>query len=42
MARPCGLKARVLDEKYNIERLSAAEEAANEQVITFEAPCNRD
>ncbi|MFE4824121.1 hypothetical protein ACFRFU_48835 [Streptomyces sp. NPDC056704] len=33
-----GLKARVLDEKYKIERLSAAEKAANEQAITFDAP----
>jgi hypothetical protein len=33
-----GLKARVLDEKYKIERLSAEEKAANEQAITFEVP----
>ncbi|MGW3635871.1 PIN domain-containing protein [Streptomyces sp. NPDC005122] len=33
-----GLKARILDEKYKIERLSAAEKAENEQAITFEAP----
>ncbi|MGW1957650.1 PIN domain-containing protein [Streptomyces sp. NPDC001920] len=33
-----GLKARVLDEKYKIERLSAAEKGANEQAITFDVP----
>ncbi|MFE9445999.1 PIN domain-containing protein [Streptomyces sp. NPDC006602] len=33
-----GLKAKVLDEKYKIERLSAAEKAANEQTITFDVP----
>ena len=33
-----GLKARVLDEKYKIERLSSAEKAGNEQAITFAAP----
>ncbi|MEU0029684.1 hypothetical protein [Streptomyces sp. NPDC006335] len=33
-----GLKARVLDEKYKIERLSAAEKTANEQTITFDVP----
>jgi rRNA-processing protein FCF1 len=33
-----GLKARVLDEKYKIERLSAAEKTANEQAITFDVP----
>jgi hypothetical protein len=33
-----GLKARVLDEKYKIERLSAAEKAADEQAITVKAP----
>ncbi|MEU8983094.1 PIN domain-containing protein [Streptomyces sp. NPDC048309] len=33
-----GLKACVLDEKYKIERLSAAEKAENEQAITFAAP----
>lgn len=33
-----GLKARVLDEKYKIERLSAAQKAANEQTITFDVP----
>lgn len=33
-----GLKARVLNEKYKIERLSVAEKAANEQAITFEVP----
>ncbi|MFH9016117.1 PIN domain-containing protein [Streptomyces sp. NPDC017943] len=33
-----GLKARVLDEKYKIERLSAAEKVENEQAITFEVP----
>ncbi|MFE9017980.1 PIN domain-containing protein [Streptomyces sp. NPDC007808] len=33
-----GLKARVLDEKYKIERLSAAEKAADEQAITFDVP----
>ncbi|MER5218284.1 PIN domain-containing protein [Streptomyces sp. NPDC002838] len=33
-----GLKARVLDEKYKIERLGAAEKAANEQTITFDVP----
>ncbi|WP_405467452.1 PIN domain-containing protein [Streptomyces canus] len=37
-----GLKARVLDEKYRIERLSAAEKAANEQAITFEVPADGD
>ncbi|KMS74192.1 hypothetical protein ACM01_14825 [Streptomyces viridochromogenes] len=37
-----GLKARVLDEKYKIERLSAAEKAANEKTITFEVPANGD
>ncbi|WP_028808675.1 PIN domain-containing protein [Streptomyces canus] len=37
-----GLKARVLDEKYKIERLSAAEKAANEQAITFEASAEGD
>jgi len=31
-----GLKARVLDEKYKIERLSAAQKTENEQAITFE------
>ncbi|MFC5220482.1 PIN domain-containing protein, partial [Streptomyces coerulescens] len=35
-----GLKAKVLDEKYKIERLSAAEKAANEQTITFEVPAD--
>ncbi|MEU1569361.1 PIN domain-containing protein [Streptomyces mirabilis] len=33
-----GLKAGVLDEKYKVERLSAAEKAENEQAITFEVP----
>jgi len=33
-----GLEARVLDEKYKIERLSAAEKAENEQAITFAVP----
>ncbi|GGN41046.1 hypothetical protein GCM10011578_088930 [Streptomyces fuscichromogenes] len=33
-----GLKAKVLNEKYKIERLSAAEKADNEQAITFEVP----
>ncbi|WP_143659195.1 PIN domain-containing protein [Streptomyces sp. SA15] len=33
-----GLEACVLDEKYKIERLSAAEKAENEQAITFEVP----
>ncbi|MFD9936967.1 hypothetical protein ACFWZ6_27985 [Streptomyces massasporeus] len=33
-----GLKARVLDEKYKIERLTAAEKAAYEQSITFDVP----
>ncbi|WP_217215663.1 PIN domain-containing protein [Streptomyces sp. AC550_RSS872] len=37
-----GLKAKVLDEKYKIERLSAAEKAANEQAITFEVPADGD
>ncbi|MCX5256805.1 PIN domain-containing protein [Streptomyces canus] len=37
-----GLKARVLDEKYKIERLSAAEKAANEEAITFEVPADGD
>ncbi|MFJ3310274.1 PIN domain-containing protein [Streptomyces sp. NPDC086549] len=37
-----GLKAKVLDEKYKIERLSAAEKAANEQTITFEVPTDGD
>ncbi|MFE2473129.1 hypothetical protein [Streptomyces mirabilis] len=33
-----GLEARTLDEKYKIERLTAAEKAANLQAIRFEAP----
>jgi rRNA-processing protein FCF1 len=33
-----GLKAKVLDEKYKIERLSAVEKAENEQAITFAVP----
>lgn len=33
-----GLRARVLDEKYKIERLSAAEKADNERAITFDLP----
>ncbi|MER8009645.1 PIN domain-containing protein [Streptomyces sp. NPDC094149] len=33
-----GLKAKVLDEKYKIERLSAAQKADNEQAITFAVP----
>ncbi|MGW2892906.1 PIN domain-containing protein [Streptomyces griseoruber] len=33
-----GLKAKVLDEKYKIERLSAAQKAENEQAITFTVP----
>ncbi|MFI7142498.1 PIN domain-containing protein [Streptomyces massasporeus] len=33
-----GLKARVLDKKYKIERLSAAQKTANEQTITFDVP----
>ncbi|WP_328753042.1 PIN domain-containing protein [Streptomyces sp. NBC_00285] len=33
-----GLKAKVLDEKYKIERLSAAQKAENEQAITFAVP----
>ncbi|MFJ9010289.1 PIN domain-containing protein [Streptomyces canus] len=37
-----GLKARVLDEKYKIDRLSAAEKAANEQAITFAVPADGD
>jgi rRNA-processing protein FCF1 len=37
-----GLRAKVLDEKYKIERLSAAEKAANEQAITFEVPADGD
>lgn len=37
-----GLRARVLDEKYKIERLSAAEKAANVQAITFEVPDDED
>lgn len=32
------LEARTLDEKYKIERLNAAEKAANLQAIRFEAP----
>jgi hypothetical protein len=41
-ALPWGLKARVLDERYKIERLGAAEKAANEQAITFAVPADRD
>lgn len=37
-ALPWGLQARVRDEKYKIERLSAAEKAKNEKAITVEAP----
>jgi predicted ribonuclease YlaK len=37
-----GLKARVLDEKYKIERLSTVEKAVNEQAITFEVPVDGD
>ncbi|MER7568941.1 PIN domain-containing protein [Streptomyces sp. NPDC097941] len=33
-----GLKAKVLDEKYKIERLSAAQKGENEQAITFAVP----
>lgn len=33
-----GLKARVLDEKYKIERLTVAGKAAHEQSITFDVP----
>ncbi|WP_437064534.1 PIN domain-containing protein [Streptomyces sp. enrichment culture] len=36
------LKARVLDEKYKIERLRAEEKAENEQAITFEMPDGGD
>ncbi|MCX5355625.1 hypothetical protein [Streptomyces mirabilis] len=33
-----GLEVRTLGEKYKIERLIAAEKAANLQAIRFEAP----